>query len=562
MYHHLVTLEELVLGSSGDWFFESLIETDAITRRYWGIYPERRFIMIYSLTNNETAVIGASLVGGTKAIRNMDTIFQEMARRTERSCPIKLVVFSLTAPKGELANCAPDSGAVVINLMHTFCKSYDKIIDETEMQGISINALFWHNMYVSIIHEALHLYDPELSEEDVSASAKVMAFEIARDYALEPGSCEFIREQMNELAQGAKEGDFFDTQKRMFDEGLWVWYKPTESTLELKLSTFRAYMHFASGAEDNDIRWTSLPKMAVVSIAPSLTAEAPPIQVPVQTVSAPVQTAVAPAMASATTSMNAPVQFADDGWDDGFDNEPGIYGEFATATDDDFDENYAGSGGMVEFAKATMAPPQPIAVATPQPAPIPMAQATFSTMTADQHTGVKVTLPKTGLSAQQTSDIARGVYTKCFHAIFACGQLTNSDKAFSNPELVAQNTIALTEQEKQVVVAMNFFHNGRWVKAPTTNGLIGYIGKFKALPTYKLFINNDGVEMCRLVLPQNPGKLDGNGQYTKTAIMARGGAKIVYVMEGDDNAKANGAKQYICKAVVAPGSQLTQWEAC
>jgi hypothetical protein len=45
--------------------------------------------------------------------------------------------------------------------------------------------------------------------------------------------------------------------------------------------------------------------------------------------------------------------------------------------------------------------------------------------------------------------------------------------------------------------------------------------------------------------------------------LARGGAKIMYVMEGSDDAKAAGAKQYICKAVVNPGEAFDgNWIAC
>lgn len=540
--------------------------------------------MIYNLINGDVAVFGAELVGGAKAIKNLDIILQSVSRKLERPHSVQSVVFSLVAPKGILANSAEDSGAVTVNLMHCFCQSYDKVTEDSEMECIAINALFWHNVYVSYIHEALHLADPELSEEDVSAAAKSMVFEIVRDYALEPASCEFLRGQMAELVAGAKEGDFFDTQKKMFDGGVFYWFKGTAEILELKLTTFRSYMHWASGHVDDDIRWTALPKLMVTDITTTVTPKTEPAPIMAQMgarmaaqefmivdVVNP-QPEVAPIFIPPNNTVvddqsvytDNYADFTDDGGDYFGDSEMMTgEGQFTGGgfEDDDYSEPI---GGMMAFAQANMPAPmaQPATPSTAFPAFI-QPQAVVTNMVTEQHSAVKVSLPKTGLTPEQTSEIARGVYSKCFSFVFgACGQLTNSDQAFSNPDGVSVEPIPLTDIEKQVVVAMNCFIDGRWVKIPTTNGLIGFVGKVKNLPTYKLFINVDGVEICRLVLPQNPAKKDGNGQYTKTAIMTRGGAKIVYILEGDDNAKAAGAKNYICKAVVAPGTQLTEWIAC
>lgn len=538
-----------------------------------GINPERSSTMMYNLTNGEVAVFGAEMVGGGRAIKNLDIVLQEMSRKLGRPHNVNSVVFSLTAPKGDLANCAMASRAICVNIMHTFCRSYDKITEETKMAGISINALFWHNVYVSYIHEALHLDDPNLPEEDISTAAKAMAFEIVRDYALEPGSCEFMRGQMAELAIGAKEGDFFDTQKKMFDEGLFYWFKPTAEILELKLKSFRSYMHWASAAADDDIRWISPPKMLAAQIHTPAEVVVQPAQVMTAGASTVSPTFIPPNSEVIMDDQSVYKGVYNDHIDDGgdyFDDGEMMAGDSQfVGSDGDYedDEYTAPIGAMMAFAQATMPAPtaQPAAPSTAFPAftQTPAPVATVTNMVADQHSAVKVTLPKTGLTFDQTSVIARGVYSKCFNIIFGlCGQLSNSEKAFSNPNEVSTNIIPLTDVEKQVVVAMNCFMNGRWVKIPTTNGLIGFVGKIKELPTYKLFLNMDGAEACRLVLPQNPGKRDNNGQYSKTAIMAQGGAKILYIMEGDDNAKANGAKQYICKAVVAPGAQLTEWVAC
>jgi hypothetical protein len=144
-------------------------------------------------------------------------------------------------------------------------------------------------------------------------------------------------------------------------------------------------------------------------------------------------------------------------------------------------------------------------------------------------------LPQTGLDLHQTAEIVKGVYGKIYQHIFTqCGFLINSDVAFANPEAATTMPIALTDQEKQVVVRCDCqTEMGQWApNTPTTNGLRGSISKDAKLPMYTIFINEGGVEKCRRLVPQNPAKMVA-GQFTKPALAARGGSQILYVFEGD-----------------------------
>lgn len=185
------------------------------------------------------------------------------------------------------------------------------------------------------------------------------------------------------------------------------------------------------------------------------------------------------------------------------------------------------------------------------PAPQPAApQGGFAV--ADQTSPVVDVYPKTGLSPQQTGEIVMGVYNKCYNHIFThCGRKLNSDVGFDAPQMVNQMTIELTEQEKAVVVKMDCLdENDRWCpNMPTVNGLRGSIMKNTKLPCYKLYINEDGQEKVRLLLPQNPAKPGSYNGYSKPALQARGGSCIMYVMNGND-AEANATgKKFLLKCI-------------
>jgi hypothetical protein len=467
--------------------------------------------------------------------------------------------------------------------MKTFCESYDKTLIEATQ--ISVTALFWHNVYVSYVHEALHLEDPTATEEDISVMAKELTYEIARDFGLEPPkNCAFLSAQIEELTRGVDD-EYSVTQKAMFDKGWFYWSKTTPKLGELILKSFRSYMHLMSGADDDDYRWVGqIKRPAVVVKGAGAVAEAfhnksaEEVAVDIERAnmflagSGATKEEVATVTAedklllqqfltntpAAAHAAAAPMAVST-GYNGGFDaddyegeasmseefSDDGDFGEFTEFNDDD----EAPAMNMTAFAAMAMT-----GVVPQMPRYNNQPTTLVTNIDQAQHSAVKVTLPKTGLSAEETSDIARGVYTKCFNHVFnICTQNVHA----------VETLLPLTVLEKQVVVSMNYFDNGRWGKVSTGNGLRGYMSSKELLPSYKVYINVDGIEICRRVFPQNPNKRNDQGQYTKPAILARGGAKIMYVMEGSDDAKAAGAKQYICKAVVNPGEAFDgNWIAC
>ena len=148
------------------------------------------------------------------------------------------------------------------------------------------------------------------------------------------------------------------------------------------------------------------------------------------------------------------------------------------------------------------------------------------------------------------------MYYKIYNHIFGqCQWQLQSDIGFLRPEAVAEIPIQLDGEEMQVVVKSDCLDpQGRFCpQMPTSNGqLRGYIASKTKLPMFKIYINDGGQELCRLIMPQNPAKRQGVGPqapYKKTALQARGGSAIMYIMEGNDALAQQTGKKYHCKIV-------------
>jgi hypothetical protein len=55
------------------------------------------------------------------------------------------------------------------------------------------------------------------------------------------------------------------------------------------------------------------------------------------------------------------------------------------------------------------------------------------------------------------------------------------------------------------------------------------------LPAFVLFLNFNGMQMKRSLVPQNPAKRGNDGQYKATALEARNGHAIAWIMADGQN---------------------------
>jgi len=174
----------------------------------------------------------------------------------------------------------------------------------------------------------------------------------------------------------------------------------------------------------------------------------------------------------------------------------------------------------------------PVATNTPAHTPNPQYQ----------QAPMATNLPNYNLSAEQIRECVGQIFMRCYDHIFAkCGFQPGQNPQFA-PELrnaVAEplSVIGIPCVE-QILVAMDCTDQmGRYAKhAPAVNGMIrGKVTKTNALPSYTLYLNFNGYEVKRLIVPQNMWKVSRQGGYSGPAQRAQQGAAITWLIDGDDS---------------------------
>jgi hypothetical protein len=464
-----------------------------------------------------------------------------------------------------LANCAFDCGAITVNLLRTVAAAIEDAMENNE---VSIVASYHRNMIINYLHEIHHLStldevpkDPELRaevEEDANAWAMDCLIYLAKNKDLEPAhhaESAFLSGQLMELL-AENDDEWVIEQRQMLDNHIMYRLPATETDKELAFYNFKGYIQVLSG----DIEGKDWCKDTILGAG-----AVNPYEEAVKAISTPIPVVHTPVSAMPTTSqvvldehMDMEYMDMDDPGFDGTAMDPNMMG-FGQATNTMFP--IAGMAQAIQAAATPVQPPlqhgyfsqniDPLTMPTP-PAPVPvhpMSAAPNPAPTPQKPAAIPY--PPTGFTDEQTAEIVFNVFNKCYTHIFThCGRLLNSDKGFSNSLAVSQIPLPLTEAEMRVVVKMDCVDGAeRWCpNMPTSAGkLLGGQMKDKGLPYYKLYINMNGQEIVRLLLPQNPNTRDRQGQYKKTAMAARNGSCIMYVFEGND-------------AVVAAGGQKLKWK--
>lgn len=428
-------------------------------------------------------------------------------------------------------NVSFDHGAIGVNVFHIVASAIKDAQDHPE---VAILASYHRNLITTWLHEINHLAtlddipkDPEMvdkAEEEAEVWSKDTLSLMAKSIDIEPAhhaESSVLANQLMELLS-EKDDKWSINQRDMLNNHIMYRLPETDTMQEVALNTFKEFIRMQSDdAKDPD--WDK----------PTIEANGP---VPSMVQYAAEQKAIAPQDLFGSSSM--PDENMMD-WDFEAaqasmpDSEPAmpmsVVGLSPTPTP-----------AFTGFPVSNGFPANPGFV---QPTPTP---------TANQAMDIQI-YPKTGLSMEATAEVVKGVYFKCYQHLFGvCGRRMDSDKAFDFPERVYLMGIPLTPLEMQVVVRMDCQDtNERFCGKMETSGgkLFGQVFSRTKLPAYKLYINMDGVERCRLLLPQNTAKPDGNGGLSKTALQARAGSCIMYIKEGNDAIIKAGGKTWLHKIV-------------
>lgn len=485
-------------------------------------------------------------------------------------------------------HCWADGNGMLINLGHHFDQGCRRT--QSTQRSASVYSYFVYQLMSSVLHEMHHMGSlagnhgkiPDNSKVDEEEAAEDFAreaiCELAKTFDIEPPEwveVPFFFNRWNDCSAEDNLGEWLDHQKYMLDNRLFFCSMKDEGS-PIKYHTLKDYIHaLFSGADPADETWQGepIPVPSLVSINANLATSLPSVEtttIPVGGITeakATMQnelttiavafggagTGIEPMAGSVIPSIPLPVPEGD------------VSPCVGSASAEEFTEDDGGENGFIDdniqplmdTPVTTQSVPNASGAQVVQ-AQIPVGNPGISAPPV-QSTPQALTYPATTLTNQEVINMVTGLYHKIYNHIFSyCGQSINSDLGFSHPSKVYELPIELDTREAEVVVKMDCLDaNGRWCSgmpsAYELNGVIkarivGAQTKNTGLPYYKLYINNNGVELTRMLLPQNPGK-QVNGQYTKPALAARSGSRILYIMEGNDALVAQGAKKFIGKIV-------------
>ena len=459
--------------------------------------------------------------------------------------------------------CCNDCNAIVLNISHMFNKAFERALDRND--GTSIWTFYQRCLYLTFLHELHHIITfkdvdemPEHASAEEEAEAEKWAqdtlFYMAQNYDIEPAhysKSSFFCKQFYNMIKGVENDEWVALQKKLVQNHTYYRLAADPGKHDgLFLSQFKPYLHFISGDPTNDPKWNTKTRKSTTGgvieslhdmiYEPSVGVEAPttidilaetiaevntPVVTPTPT--ATVNTVVTPAPAVTMTQYANQVN-------------PELYAEVEDFGDDEGVEatNMSGIPGMEDVVYSPA--PQPAPAYTPvkyapAPQPAPSPQAPVQTATHSN-------LSNLGFDPKYIGDVVWGVYFRMYNHIFGrCGQLLNSEVPFSNPDAVFTEALQLSPEESQIIFKCDCMdENGKWhPNVPTENGILrGYVSSKLKMPSYKIYINFNGVEHVRLLMPQNPNT------GSKYAIAAQRGGRILMNINGDDKAVAAGAPKW------------------
>lgn len=452
-------------------------------------------------------------------------------------------------------NANLDTGSIAINLMRIMARAIELAKND---ENLSITAGYHRNFIGTVLHEIHHLAtqvevpDDFETREALELEAEEWSLEmlnyLAQNHNIEPGhhaESPFFCKQLMELLKENND-DWSKSQRHMLENNIFYSMPETDDLKAMDFCLFKAFLHMMSDDDVEDKKWA---KATIAGFG-----EESPLLATIRAV----DTETKPVKLWPTTATpNTADHMSAASGEDMEMEDPGDVGMF-------IDPNAMGfggfSGGRYQQAPQQFATPQP----TPQQYAQPASNSAFPVgnlsvpenimpqqAVATQMQPEKAVYAPTGLSMQQTADLVIGVYKKIYNHLFTYGQrLLNSETAFANKGVIRKG-IPLTPEEMSVVVKMDCLdEQGRWCGKMVTSGgqLYGYWANKKELPTWKLYINMNGVEVCRWLLPQGTAQ-KAPGVYSKTALAARAGSCIMYVMEGNDAISAATGKKILMKFV-------------
>ena len=496
-----------------------------------------------------------------------------------------------------LGEAYPAGKCLVIDLDNIMKRAV--VRSQNEMPNVSIYAWYYTNVLISILHEMHHLsqaaagvnLNEHPNEEDAAEEfAHEQLVEVAKFFHIEPAEWTkepFFRDAVLHDALEGEDEQWAEHQMDMLENRLFFHRRRTEETESVKCHTIKDYIRFVFTKDDpDDEAWlgTPVPEEPVGTTAAmavgdnsmtELVKKAADVAV---TGSGPVGVNVVLPESTPNAGVDAEELEESDVIGGGYEPEDDGSFDYLLNGNQIQTETVPSTGGA-QAAKLT-----DVAGVNQQV----MSGAQFCSNCGKQLDGnfcsgcgspavqqaptktPEATGPEvlayqpTSMDDQTPINVVHGIYFKCYNHIFSyCGPYAGG---FQHGNKVYELALPLEPAEAEAIIKMDCLDlNGRWCPGTPTSvqdasgkitaRLLGGTMKATKMPYYKLYINFNGKELCRLLLPQNPQKVNAQGQFSKPALAAQQGARIMYVKEGNDAIVKAGGKEWIGKIVD------NRWEA-
>jgi len=149
------------------------------------------------------------------------------------------------------------------------------------------------------------------------------------------------------------------------------------------------------------------------------------------------------------------------------------------------------------------------------------------------------TYPPNNLSPDTIKAFLSAVYMKLYTVLFTkCGRVQNSDQGFTNPGAILEHVnirdlIELHQADNLIMSYDTLNANGSYAREECQGSIRGTVFRKSnpyGLPAFAMYLNITGQRVERRLVAQNPGKLNASGQLSTTALEARQGHAIAWIM--------------------------------
>ena len=452
-----------------------------------------------------------------------------------------------------MAMLFPDSKSAVFNLKFHFAEA-QSIVTKDVKNRMSLRAMLWYNLLISIFHEIHHSklllasdvvvkWTDELEEEATTFArgriidlAKVCSIEMPTNDE-EPLFVMGFEIWRQELEKSKSKAKYVKFQKRLYDENI-ICSTTLEDDEIIDIHSFREFLRQGCDTKEEreDASWN---------------AEATSIYVHKTDMTSPDG-----AIIMEKQEIKPPGSIREAIEDGDYDNEDMEPPDGIVVVDSPGPASNVYQPG----AAAIISPnSQPFV----NPVMANMGTEGIITPTAGQPAGAPAaieTAPTLDIPLPETLAIVKMVYMRIYTHLFTkCGFNPTSGTSFDNPDAVYEPIhIGDIPNANKVFLAQDITNiaGARQDKVPIIDQIKGQRFKKSGLPGYWLWLNVNGSKRKRCVVPQNPNKIKNGAPTTMSARVRQGWAVMWVIADG-----INGAESEMkVKVETQPGGATTYTE--